>query len=88
MINYTFEVYRKDKRTKDGVRLVRCFDLDLKDMETAKTIGAEFETKIKNTVVKVFQTYVTKTNLQSGNEYQERYDTPYFCSPSSDAYWD
>jgi len=22
-----------------------------------------------------------------GNEYQERYDTPSFCSPSSESFW-
>ena len=88
MINYTFEVYRVDRRTKDGIRMMRVFDADLKDMATAETIARDFEEKIKGTVVKVFQTFVTKTNLQSGKEFQERYDTPYFCSPSSDAYWD
>ena len=32
-------------------------------------------------------TYVTRTNMMTGKEYQERYDTPRFCSPSSEAYW-
>jgi hypothetical protein len=35
----------------------------------------------------LFETYKTKTNMMSGKEYQERYDTPYFCSPSSESYW-
>ena len=30
---------------------------------------------------------VTKDNMMSGKEYQERYDTPHFCSPSSETYW-
>lgn len=30
---------------------------------------------------------VTKVNLMTGQEYQERANTPYYCSPSSEAYW-
>ena len=41
----------------------------------------------KGYIVKVHDTYVTRVNIMSGTEYQERYDTPYFCSPSSDTYW-
>jgi len=37
--------------------------------------------------VDVHETYVTKTNIISGAEFQERYDTPYFCSPSSETFW-
>jgi hypothetical protein len=35
----------------------------------------------------VFETFVVKKNLLSGQEFAERYDTPYFCSPSSESYW-
>jgi hypothetical protein len=38
-------------------------------------------------IVEVFETYVTRINMMGGKEYQERYDTPRFCSPSSEAYW-
>jgi hypothetical protein len=30
---------------------------------------------------------VTRVNLMSGQEYQERANTPYYCSPSSESYW-
>lgn len=30
---------------------------------------------------------VTRINLMSGKEFQERADTPYYCSPSSETYW-
>ena len=33
------------------------------------------------------ETYVTKTNLMGGKEFTERYDTPIYCSPSSESYW-
>ena len=32
-------------------------------------------------------TYVTRKNMMTGKEYQERFDTPYFCSPSRESYW-
>jgi hypothetical protein len=38
-------------------------------------------------IVEVFETFVTKKNLMTGKSYQERYDTPYFCSASSESYW-
>lgn len=30
---------------------------------------------------------VTKTNLLSGQEFQERANTPSYCSPSSESFW-
>ena len=30
---------------------------------------------------------VTRRNLMSGEEYEERINTPRYCSPSSEAYW-
>jgi hypothetical protein len=35
----------------------------------------------------VHDTYVTKKNLMNGEEFQERYDTPYYLSVSSETYW-
>ena len=87
MTNFTFEVYKIDRRTKEGSRLVRTFDLDLEEKRIADNIAEDFAGKVKGTSVKVFQTYVTKTNLQTGKQYQERYDTPYCCSPSTETFW-
>ena len=30
---------------------------------------------------------VTRKNFMTGKEFQERADTPYYCSPSSETYW-
>ena len=35
----------------------------------------------------IFETMVTKTNILTGVEFKERYDTPYYCSPSSETYF-
>ena len=85
--DHTVEVYKKDKRCKSGERLVRKCDhqfasrSDLKHLYETTWLardGYRFE---------IHDTYVTRKNLMSGVEFQERYDTPYFCSPSSETYW-
>lgn len=87
---YTIEIYKTDKRTKAGKRLVGKYDYDRPDLDSMKreikalyptykvTDGYEFN---------VVETFVTKTNMMSGKTFQERYDTPYYCSPSSESYW-
>jgi hypothetical protein len=30
---------------------------------------------------------VTRTNLRSGNEFQEPVNTPHYCSPAFESYW-
>jgi hypothetical protein len=87
---FTIEIYKKDARKKTGERLVGKYDYDRKDREAMlretnelyelyhPKMGYRFE---------IHETYVKRNNLMGGAEYQERYDTPRFCSPSSEAYW-
>jgi hypothetical protein len=87
---YTLEIYKTDKRTKEGRRLVGKYDYDRKDKESMeREISALYPTYRKQDgyIFNVVETYVTKTNMMSGKEFQERYDTSYFCSPSSESYW-
>jgi hypothetical protein len=82
---YTLEIYKTDRRTKEGRRLI------------AKQEFAPVTTTYINAVadgkrnlgfdVEIFETWITKKNLLSGKEYQEKYDTPHFCSASSESYW-
>ena len=37
--------------------------------------------------ISIHETLVTRTNLMTGLEFQERYDTPYSCSAASESYW-
>ena len=85
MLEYTLEIYKADKRTKEGKRLVAKQDFDLVTKDYIQTV-AESKRKL-GFIVEVFETYLTKKNLMTGKEYQERYDTPYFCSPSRESYW-
>lgn len=82
---YTLEIYKADKRTKEGRRLIAKQDFA---PVTKDYIGYVADAKRNlGLIVEVYETYVTKTNLIGGKEFQERYDTPHYCSPSSESYW-
>jgi len=87
---FTIEIYKTDKRTKKGERLLGKYDFDRKDMEAmtreVKELYPLYSTK-DGYHIKIFETYVTKTNLMGGGQFEERYDTPHYCSPSSESYW-
>jgi hypothetical protein len=85
MKEYTLEIYKTDRRTKEGRRLYAKQDFE---PVTEAYINAVAEQKRKlGFIVEVFATYITTRNLMTKKEFQERYDTPYYCSPSSESYW-
>jgi hypothetical protein len=82
---YTLEIFKTDRRTKEGRRLYAKQDFAPVTQDYINAVadakrGLGFE-------VEVFETFVTKQNLMGGREFTERYDTPYFCSPASESYW-
>jgi hypothetical protein len=85
LTEYTLEIYKTDKRTKEGKRLIAKQDFA---PSTKDYISAVADGKRKlGLIVEMFETFVTRKNQMTGREFQERYDTPYFCSPSSESYW-
>jgi hypothetical protein len=86
---YTLELYKTDARTKTGERLVEkrdgCGALGSGklpcELHYAKMYPAP------KWRVEIHKTMVTKRNMINGKEFKERYDTPYYCSPSSETYW-
>jgi hypothetical protein len=85
LVEYTLELYKSDKRVKGGKRLVAKQEFA---PVTRAYIKAVIESKTKlGFIVEPHETFVTKRNMMTGKTYQERYDTPYFCSPSSETYW-
>jgi len=96
---FTLEVYKKDKRikphsktirwgnNKPGLRFIEKIDYEDKPKTQVRIIGEMKYPADKGYIVEVHETYVKRVNLMSGKEYQERYDTPYYCSPSSESYW-
>jgi len=82
---YTVEIYKADRRIKAGQRLIEKRDFCPVTRDYIQTVVSD---KIaQGFIVKLHETFVTKTNLMGGREFTERYDTPYFCSPASESYW-
>ena len=84
--DYTVEIFKKDRRLTKGERMVAQIDFvnvtkDGLEKEMAKQYGGE---KFRYAI---FETMVTKKNILTGVEFKERYDTPYYCSPSSETYF-
>jgi hypothetical protein len=84
---YTVEVYKKDKRTKAGERLVRKTDHSTADRGALEHVYKHTYFASHGFRFEIHETMVTRRNVMGGAEFQERYDTPYSCSPSSEAYW-
>jgi hypothetical protein len=82
---YTLEIYKADKRTKEGVRLIEKRDFAPVTKNYINSIANQWNEL--GFIVNVFETYVTKTNMMGGKEFKERYDTPHYCSPASESYW-
>ena len=94
LVEYSIELYRADKRikrderygkNKAGLRFVDVLDYAPSTKAAIEQIAKDF--REAGFVAEVFETYVTKKNMMTGAEFQERYDTPYYCSPSSEGYW-
>jgi hypothetical protein len=84
---YTVEIYKKDKRTKSGERLVSKNDYATDNLSMLEHTVKNTYRQLHGFRYEIHETYVTRTNLMGGAEYKERYDTPRYCSPSSEAYW-
>ena len=85
MTEYTLELYKTDRRTKEGRRLVEVKDVAESTRAHIESIADSL--RKLDFIVEVFETYVIKKNSMTGKEFQERYDCPYYCSPSSETYW-
>lgn len=85
--DYTVMVFKKDRRTKKGERLVLKqdhIDIDLKTLEhlykTTWFIRDGFRHEFH-------ETYVIRKNIMTGMDVKERFDLPYSCSVASETYW-
>jgi hypothetical protein len=84
---YTVEVYKRDKRTKAGERLVKKVDHSTADRSALEHVYKHTYFPSHGYRFEIHETMVTRTNSMTGLGYQERYDTPRSCSPSSELYW-
>ena len=84
---YTVIVYKADKRTKSGERQVLYKDYDTDNLSMLEHTVKHTWRASAGFRYEIHQTMVKRTNLMGGAEYEERFDTPRYCSPSSEAYW-
>jgi hypothetical protein len=82
-MDYTVEIYKLDKRYKEGMVLVSKQDIEGVDLSVVEALHP----KRPHYIVQIHETYVTRRNAMTGVEFQERYDTPWTCSPASETYW-
>ncbi len=86
-MDYTVEVYKKDLRSKQGERLVTKREYPNWERHHALVSASSLYPAKKGYRLEIHETYVEMVNLLSGQRFMERYDTPYYCSPSSETYW-
>jgi len=84
---YTVELYKADRRKKTGERLVQKTDHSSNDRAAIQAVYDSKYPAAKGYRYEIHETYVTRKNMMNDAEYQERYDTPRSCSPSSELYW-
>jgi hypothetical protein len=93
MDSLTLEVYKIDRRMKatrsnpNRERLVEKRDVENMDREKLAAFAAAEYPADKGYRAEIFDTYVMKKSYMGDKEFVERYDTPYYCSPSSETYW-
>ena len=88
--DYTMYIYKADKRTKSGERLV---STTVWGNRTAESMKHEVESLYWLYLPKdgyrfeYVPTMKTVRNLMSGKDIQIPHDTPRSCDPSSELYW-
>ena len=89
-MKFTLEIYKMDRRVKEGQRLVGKYDYDRADKAAmGREIAELFPTYRKRDgyIFNVVETYREVTNMMTGKTILERYDTPFACSVGSESYW-
>ena len=88
--DYTMYIYKTDRRTKTGERLVYTFVLQARDeagMAREARELADVYPSAQGYRFEWFPAMKTVRNLMSGKEIQIATDTPRSCDPSSELYW-
>lgn len=84
---YTVEIYKTDRRTKQGERLKLKQDYDTDNLSQLEHLVKHTWRASQGFRYEIHQTYVQRTSAMDGREFEERYDTPRACSPASEQFW-
>ena len=89
--SHTMYIYKTDRRTKTGERLVSTTVWQNRDAAEMKREVRELQYELwptsKGSRIETVPTMKTVTNLMSGAAIQIPHDTPRSCDPSSELYW-
>ena len=84
---YSFTVYKADRRTKTGWRVVDEYTMQFPDDDSALEHGIQEQDRT-GTRIEHRKYWVLKRNYTTPrNQYWEAWNTPWCCSPSSELYW-
>ena len=83
----TVEVYKQDRRVRTGERLVRKTDHTTSDRGALEHVYSTTWLARDGYRFEIHETFVLRKSAMDGTVFTERYDTPYHCSPSSEAFW-
>lgn len=89
---YTFLYHKKDLRANDGERNVYEMELEIPPellnqvVDFTKDQLASLKC-FKNVRLEVIKTMVSRKNYMTGEYFEERWDTPFFASASSESFW-
>lgn len=87
MTEYSIEIYKIDRRRKDGKRFIEVVEVEVAEREDAVAIAEEIVAKGAKLVYEVHKTYNDVRNILSGKIVKEHYKTPYSCSVGSETYF-
>jgi hypothetical protein len=89
--DHTMYIYKADKRTKSGERLVSTTVWRNRDEAEMKREVRELQYELYPTRlgfrIEFFPTMKTVKNLMTGKDVQIDRDTPWCCNPASESYW-
>jgi hypothetical protein len=84
---YTVIVFKADKRKKTGEREVLYKDYDTDNLSMLEHTVKHTWRASAGFRYEIHVTMVERTNMMGGGKFTERFDTPNYCSPSSESYW-
>ena len=88
---HTMYIYKTDRRTKSGERIVSTSVWQHRDAAEMKREARELQYELwpvaKGYRIEFVPTMKRVTNLMSGVEIEIPHDTPRSCDPSSELYW-
>lgn len=89
--NYTMYIYKLDKRTKSGERLVSTTVWQHRDEAEMKREVRELQYELYPVKlgfrIEFHSTMKTVKNLMTGKDVEIDRDTPWCCNPASETYW-